>query len=53
MSERTLELNDGQIIATYEAETFEVLGVEDWNGNEASHRWFQIAQERVDELRLE
>ena len=46
MRDLTRELNNGQVIATFDAATFELVTIEDWNGNDLSGtRWERIALE--------
>ena len=53
-SSKKLELYDGRIIVTYDAETFDLLTIEDWNGNEpADPIWDDIANERLAAMKEE
>lgn len=49
----SIELNaEGSVLATYDAETFELLDVASWNGADLScTRWERIALERLAELK--
>lgn len=52
MSRTTFELNDeGSIIAEYDPDTFELVGVENWHGGEVHDRWQVIAEEKLEEMK--
>jgi hypothetical protein len=50
--EITKELNDGQVIATFDRATFDLITIEDWNGNDLScTHWEKIALEMSIDLK--
>ena len=43
-----LELSDGRVVVTYDNETFEILEICDWHGNDLTDtHWDTIAQDHV------